>query len=130
MLLAAWLAGASALMGCAYAMSAARAEQQTQTSQHAMAAAPREGTDAHHCCSKPVGDVPTEPAKQGQFQECCFRVLPATVGKGKPAQAQVAVSERQAAGIEPGILPEFHAGIEPAMEDSSGDYLLFRVLRI
>lgn len=128
-MLAGWLAGASALMGCAYAMSAAGAEQ-AQSSHDALAALP-ESTDGHHCCSKPASsDEPARPAEQGQFQECCSRVAPATVSKGESTQVQLALSDRLPAGIEPAISPEFHAGIEPAKEDSSGDYLLFRVLRI
>jgi hypothetical protein len=128
--LAAWLAGASALMGCAYAM-AAEAPAATEACHQVSATKSATGqAGAHDCCDMPAGERREPNPEDGQFMECCFRVTPATMGKGKPPDVTFATSERLGPSAGPAIAPESRTAVEPFVADSSGTYLLHSVLRI
>jgi hypothetical protein len=127
LVLAAWLAGASGLLGCAYAMAADPAVSGACHQGLPTEAAGQAG--AHDCCDLPTGEGPGQPEKS-QFKECCFRVTPATVGKGKPPEMTVVANERLAPCIEPAIFCHRGDGAGAILDDSSGAYLLNRVLRI
>jgi hypothetical protein len=117
-------------MGCAYAMAAGDPASMAP-SHHGMAVAPVENkAGAHNCCSKPDGDQPEGGPEQGQFKECCFRLVPATMGKDKPEQVKFAASERLVLNPEPAHRVELHAGSGATMDAASGIYLKNRVLRI
>lgn len=128
--LAGWLAGASALMGCAYAM-AAKDPAATEACHQVFATKSATGqAGAHDCCDVPAGEKREPNPEPDQFMACCFRVTPATMGESKPPDVTFATSERLAPGIQVVSSPELHAGAETFVADASGTFLLLGVLRI
>jgi hypothetical protein len=128
--LAVWLAGASALMGCAFAMAQGNAAAEKACHQGVSAAPQPSPVASHDCCNLPVGQEPEQGPQQGQVEECCFSVALATMGKSKPPEVKIVESERLPASTELRAPVGLGAVVETFVADARGDYLLLHVLRI
>lgn len=128
--LAAWLAVASGLLGCAYAIKAEEPAAGDACHQGMPVAPEPAQPGGHDCCNLPAGEEPDQSPEQGQFDECCFQMALATVGKSKPPDVRLVESERLLAGTTLAAVVDLGAGVDTLVPDAIEAYLLFGVLRI